>query len=76
MVIGNANAGKTTIMKTVCHAQGRDPVCLDDKGNKVQHAHLQVADAIYSSLLLPGLDRLGSRTIGIGLYQVDPHPPS
>jgi GTPase SAR1 family protein len=35
LVIGNANAGKTTIMKTVCHAQGRDPVCLDDKGNKI-----------------------------------------
>jgi septin family protein len=49
LVIGNANAGKTTILKTVCHAQGRDPVYLDDKGNEVRHAHLQVANAAYST---------------------------
>ncbi|KAI0251028.1 hypothetical protein BJV78DRAFT_502167 [Lactifluus subvellereus] len=29
LVIGNANAGKTTILKKVCHAKGRDPDCFD-----------------------------------------------
>jgi septin family protein len=45
LVIGNANAGKTTILKNVCHTWDRNPVYLDDKGNKVRHAHLEVADA-------------------------------
>jgi len=35
LVVGNANAGKTTILKTVCHAEGRNPVYLDDKGKKI-----------------------------------------
>ncbi|KAF8511734.1 GTP-binding protein [Hysterangium stoloniferum] len=30
LVIGNANAGKTTILEKVCHAQGREPVCLNN----------------------------------------------
>ncbi|KAM6495045.1 hypothetical protein JOM56_009668 [Amanita muscaria] len=38
LVIGNANAGKTTILEKVCHAQGRQPVCLDGKGNEVNLA--------------------------------------
>jgi len=29
LVLGNANAGKTTILKKVCHAQGREPVYLN-----------------------------------------------
>ncbi|KAF8517667.1 hypothetical protein BU17DRAFT_66747 [Hysterangium stoloniferum] len=29
LVIGNANAGKTTILENVCHAQGRKPVYLN-----------------------------------------------
>ncbi|KAF8525276.1 GTP-binding protein [Hysterangium stoloniferum] len=29
LVIGNANAGKTTILEKVCHAQGREPVYLN-----------------------------------------------
>lgn len=37
LVIGNANAGKTTILEKVCHAQGRKPVYLDE----VRHAHLR-----------------------------------
>jgi hypothetical protein len=45
LVIGNANAGKTTILKNVCHARGRNPVYLDDKGNEVRHVHLEIADA-------------------------------
>ncbi|KAF8333732.1 hypothetical protein F5887DRAFT_993265 [Amanita rubescens] len=32
LVIGNANAGKTTILKKVCHAQGREPVCFNRDG--------------------------------------------
>ncbi|KAF8526615.1 GTP-binding protein [Hysterangium stoloniferum] len=29
LVIGNANAGKTTILEKVCHARGRKPIYLD-----------------------------------------------
>ncbi|KAN0109800.1 hypothetical protein V8E52_008906 [Russula decolorans] len=29
LVVGNANAGKTTILKKVCHAKGREPVYLN-----------------------------------------------
>jgi hypothetical protein len=75
LVIGNANAGKTTILKTVCHAHGRNPVYLDDKGNKVWRAHLQVASAVYSTLSLPGLDRFKVETVNRGSYQIDPRPP-
>jgi hypothetical protein len=35
----------------VCHAQGLNPVYLDDKGNEVRHAHLQVAKVFYSALV-------------------------
>jgi len=35
LVIGNANAGKSTILKTVCHAHGRNPVYLDENGNEI-----------------------------------------
>jgi len=35
LIIGNANAGKTTILEKVCHANGRKPVYLDDKGNEI-----------------------------------------
>ncbi|KIL65046.1 hypothetical protein M378DRAFT_11140 [Amanita muscaria Koide BX008] len=38
LVIGNANAGKTTILEKVCHARGRQPVCLDVNGNKINLA--------------------------------------
>ena len=41
LVIGNANAGKTTILRKVCHAQGREPVYLDANGKEVRHVHLQ-----------------------------------
>ncbi|KAN0118210.1 hypothetical protein V8E52_005471 [Russula decolorans] len=34
LVIGNANAGKTTILDKVCHARGRKPDCFDTNGNK------------------------------------------
>ena len=37
LVIGNANAGKTTILDKVCHANGRKPDCFDTNGNKVRH---------------------------------------
>jgi GTP-binding protein EngB required for normal cell division len=37
LVIGNANAGKTTILDKVCHAKGREPDCFDTNGNKVRH---------------------------------------
>jgi hypothetical protein len=37
LVIGNANAGKTTILDKVCHAKGRKPDCFDTNGNKVRH---------------------------------------
>ena len=35
LIIGNANAGKTTILEKVCNAEGHDPVFLDAAGNKV-----------------------------------------
>jgi len=35
LIIGNANAGKTTILEKVCHAEGHKPVYLDDKGNEI-----------------------------------------
>jgi signal recognition particle receptor subunit beta len=35
LIIGNANAGKTTILEKVCQAKGRNPVFLDAAGNKV-----------------------------------------
>ncbi|KIL65055.1 hypothetical protein M378DRAFT_162626 [Amanita muscaria Koide BX008] len=38
LVIGNANAGKTTILDKVCHANDRKPVCLDVKGNEINLA--------------------------------------
>jgi GTP-binding protein EngB required for normal cell division len=36
LIIGNANAGKTTILEKVCNAKGRDPIFLDAAGNKVR----------------------------------------
>ncbi|KAF8334501.1 hypothetical protein F5887DRAFT_990881 [Amanita rubescens] len=35
LVIGNANAGKTTILKKVCHAQGREPICFNRDGEPI-----------------------------------------
>ena len=35
MIIGNANAGKTTILEKVCHARGRDPAFFNADGKKV-----------------------------------------
>ena len=47
LIIGNANAGKTTILEKVCHAKGVDPVFLDAAGNKVRtvlsKSHLQAS---------------------------------
>jgi hypothetical protein len=40
LVIGNANAGKTTILDKVCHARGRKPDCFDTNGNKVRLGHV------------------------------------
>ena len=36
LIIGNANAGKTTILEKVCNAEGLDPVFLDAAENKVR----------------------------------------
>ena len=41
LVIGNANAGKTTILDKVCHAKGREPYCLDGKGDRVRSVSLE-----------------------------------
>jgi GTPase SAR1 family protein len=38
LVIGNANAGKTTILRKVCHAQGREPIYLDANGKEITSA--------------------------------------
>jgi len=35
-IIGNANAGKTTILEKVCNTKGPDPVFLDAAGNNVR----------------------------------------
>jgi GTP-binding protein EngB required for normal cell division len=43
LIIGNANAGKTTILEKVCHAKGRKPVYLDDKGNEIADSELKAS---------------------------------
>ncbi|KAF8814006.1 era-like GTP-binding protein [Phlegmacium glaucopus] len=35
LIIGNANAGKTTILEKVCHAMGHKPKFLDAEGNEI-----------------------------------------
>lgn len=35
LIIGNANAGKTTILEKVCNAQGLKPEAFDKLGHKV-----------------------------------------
>jgi GTPase SAR1 family protein len=35
LIIGNANAGKTTILEKVCHAMGREPESFNAEGKKV-----------------------------------------
>jgi septin family protein len=35
LIIGNANAGKTTILEKVCNANGRSPDFLDAEGKKM-----------------------------------------
>jgi GTP-binding protein EngB required for normal cell division len=35
LIIGNANAGKTTILEKVCHARGRKPEFLNAEGKKI-----------------------------------------
>jgi hypothetical protein len=52
LVIGNANAGKTTILEKVCHAKDRKPVCFDAKGNEVRHVLWNVASAAYPPFFL------------------------
>lgn len=37
LIIGNANAGKTTILERVCNAKGRNPEFLDAEGKKVHN---------------------------------------
>jgi GTPase SAR1 family protein len=37
LVMGDKNAGKTTILERVCHARGRNPEFLDADGNKVRN---------------------------------------
>jgi len=36
LIIGNANAGKTTILQKVCNANGRQPVFFDSAGQEVR----------------------------------------
>jgi len=36
LIIGNANAGKTTILEKVCNAKGRSPEFLDAENKKVR----------------------------------------
>jgi len=36
LIIGNANAGKTTILEKVCSAKGRSPEFLDADGERVR----------------------------------------
>jgi len=69
LVIGNANAGKTTILEKVCHANGRKPVYLDDKGNKVRRAHLPLP-----MRFTLGLDRIRVESVSIGQYRIDLPP--
>jgi hypothetical protein len=35
LIVGNANAGKTTILEKVCHATGREPEFFNAEGEKV-----------------------------------------
>ncbi|KAF8515016.1 hypothetical protein BU17DRAFT_52003, partial [Hysterangium stoloniferum] len=37
LVIGNANAGKTTILEKVCHARGHEPVYLNRGNHEIEH---------------------------------------
>ena len=41
LIIGNANAGKTTILEKVCHARGLEPEFLDAGGKKVPDMGLE-----------------------------------
>jgi septin family protein len=69
LVIGNANAGKTTILKKVCHAKGREPVCLN-----VSESYHPLAASSMCSLFL-ALVRFRVGTVTFGPYNIDLHPP-
>ena len=67
LVIGRANAGKTTILHTLCNATG-DPTIFDRRGKKVKYmiqvharySHLCPSSQIESSALDPSLEVNGS----------------
>jgi hypothetical protein len=58
LLIGNANAGKTTILDKLCHAMGREPEFFDTEGKKVGAVLFgYVGFGVYCGVFLYVLDR-------------------
>jgi len=73
LVIGSANAGKTTIMDKVCHAKGRKPDCFNMNGKKVRDVLPECRPRCSSSLVQIASELKPSASVGIGgaLYPCD-----
>jgi septin family protein len=67
LIIGNANAGKTTILEKVCNAKGRSPEFLDAEGEKVRDLPSKFSSRLRFSPIT--IDRFRAQIVCRGVYR-------